>query len=58
MYYDITSRYQQWKNDRMPVNNYALFLFSKEDDKTHYPRINSIVQIQNVKEFMGQKIMQ
>lgn len=23
------------KNDRLSVNNYALFLFIKEDDKTH-----------------------
>lgn len=42
----------------MNVNNYALFLFIKEDDKTPYPHIIFMVQIQNVKEFMGQKIMQ
>lgn len=42
----------------MRVKNYALFLFIKEEDKTLCPLIISIIQIQKVKEFMGQNFMQ
>lgn len=49
---------QTVKKDRMDVKIYALLFFIKEEDNTLYPHIISMIQIQNAKEFMGQKFMQ